>query len=146
MVTCMGPDPVARDIMTTFESCTAPCAEDDACYQNCADALQPTCDANEDSCNTYDACDDQCWGTDSAPADTGRGDAVPTYDDVAPIIDANCAGCHDDFSTFDDVAANRAAMISKVSSGAMPQDQTNWFQTRDGQALLDYLERSPDFQ
>jgi hypothetical protein len=35
-------------------------------------------------------------------------------------------------------------MIARVSSGAMPEGRPTWFQTADGQTLLDFLRNSPE--
>lgn len=40
--------------------------------------------------------------------------------DVAPIVRSACAGCHDNFSTYSQLFADRNSVRSKIVSGQMP--------------------------
>jgi hypothetical protein len=65
---------------------------------------------------------------------------VRTYDEVAPMIARACAGCHaDTFGSLDQVRTWRDAMMSRISSGAMPRNNPNWRETADGKAVLAFL-------
>lgn len=48
---------------------------------------------------------------------------VKSYkNDVAPIINASCAGCHSNFGTYSQLYASRNSIRSNVVSGQMPQN------------------------
>ena len=48
--------------------------------------------------------------------------AVKSYKtDVAPIIRANCSGCHPNFSTYAGLSADRNNVSSQIESGNMPR-------------------------
>ena len=64
----------------------------------------------------------------------------PTYEQVAPMIQRACSGCHADaFGSREKVDAMRDAMLGRISSGSMPRNNPNWRNTPDGQAVLAYL-------
>jgi len=87
---------------------------------------------------------------DAADAAVDAGPAVPTYDDVAPIIAASCTSCHEhaagDFATKDAVAQNGASMLAVIKRGKMPKGNPTFATTPDGQELVKYLTFSPDIQ
>src|SRR5687768_3236980 len=80
--------------------------------------------------------------TDGAPADTDLGDTdAPivvedaTWDDVAPILEARCTGCHQadgvgpmSFATYDDTVPWAAAIKVDTADRIMPP----WLVTGDG--------------
>ena len=71
--------------------------------------------------------------------------AVPTYDEMSPIIAANCGRCHRaTFATLERVRARRPEMLLKLSRGEMPRDEPTWFRSPDGQRLLAFLRESPE--
>jgi hypothetical protein len=41
--------------------------------------------------------------------------------DVAPIIESECSGCHQNYSTYSQVSASQNSIRSAVVSGQMPQ-------------------------
>jgi hypothetical protein len=41
--------------------------------------------------------------------------------DVAPLIESDCSGCHQNFSTYSNLYASRNSVRSMVVSGQMPQ-------------------------
>jgi hypothetical protein len=75
------------------------------------------------------------------------GPAVPTYDQIAPLVANNCAGCHHSaLSTVAKLKTNRSTVIQVVSQGRMPKDNPTWNTTSDGQEFLNYMQNSPDMQ
>ncbi len=81
--------------------------------------------------------------TPNRPADAGP--TAPTYADVKPIIDSTCGGCHrSTFSSVDRIRQKKAAMISLISSGAMPRGNPRWRDTDAGKMVLDFLRTSPE--
>jgi hypothetical protein len=86
--------------------------------------------------------------SDAGARDGGGGDggaAVPTYAEVAPIIQATCGGCHG--ATFDSLAKvkqQKAQMLGAVSVGFMPRGNGNFRNTPDGEKLLDFLRNSSE--
>ncbi|MFO0741270.1 MAG: hypothetical protein U0270_35570 [Labilithrix sp.] len=73
--------------------------------------------------------------------------SVPTYANVAPIINSVCGHCHaSKFSTLEKVKANKSRMFSLINSGRMPKNNPGWRNTADGQDVLDFLAESPELQ
>lgn len=73
--------------------------------------------------------------------------ALPTYNEVSPLIAAHCGSCHhSSFSTLAKVKAHQADMIDVLESHAMPKNDPFWSDTADGQTLLSYLQSSPELQ
>lgn len=72
--------------------------------------------------------------------------AIPTYADVAPLIQESCAGCHPQIGSLEGVRATRDAMLKTISSGLMPRNDRSWRYTDDGQIVLDFLRRSPELE
>jgi PBP1b-binding outer membrane lipoprotein LpoB len=62
---------------------------------------------------------DNATATSYTPTCSG---AVKSYKtDVAPIIQASCSGCHQNFSTYSQLYASRTSVRSMIVSGQMPQ-------------------------
>lgn len=69
-----------------------------------------------------------CSSADTTGTTGGAPAATPSYyRDVKPIVDVKCAGCHVEggiapfsLTTFDEVAAQRAAVKSSIMTGSMP--------------------------
>lgn len=81
--------------------------------------------------------------TDASATDAGP--AMPTYAEEAPVIAQNCGGCHGTkFNTLAKVVQNKAKMVQELQQQKMPKDNPTWSTTADGQALLDFLENSPE--
>jgi hypothetical protein len=149
MLTCIGTDHTARDIMSKYKWCITACPFDDQdCKDKCPDAVTPDCNQHPDSCNLLDSCADKCepdTSTTSTPSTTQ--DNGPTYADVQPILAQACGSCHNgEFSTLSQVKAQRSALISQISSGRMPQGDSSWSTGADGQSVLDFLQNSPEVQ
>lgn len=99
------------------------------------------------------------WTDASAPSDAGPATdsgsvvtdasvpSVPTYAEVAPIINSVCGHCHaSKFSTLEKVKTNKSRMFSLINSGRMPKNNPGWRNTADGQDVLDFLAESPELQ
>lgn len=81
------------------------------------------------------------------PAADASAPTVPSYDDVAPIVQASCAGCHDDqFATLDAIKENGPSMLILINKGRMPKGDPTFKTSPDGQKLVTYLTSSPDLQ
>ncbi len=71
------------------------------------------------------------------------------YRDLAPVISANCSGCHGaaartPLATLAQVKTKKVAMESLVSSGRMPAGRPTWGASADGQKLLTWLRTGAD--
>lgn len=88
----------------------------------------------------------------SAPASTltctppPRPDApIPTYAEVAPIIQQTCSSCHhDEFGSLERVKAMREQMHKMIGGGYMPTYNFEWYESPKGQKVLDFLRHSPE--
>ena len=70
---------------------------------------------------------------------------IPTYAEVAPIINAACGRCHIGvFNSLAKIKQRQASMISVISSGSMPRGNGAWKNSADGQKVLDFLRNSPE--
>lgn len=75
-----------------------------------------------------------------------------TYTELKPIIDANCARCHNadgiadflPFESFADVKPVVKKMADALRTGKMPKDNTGFNATPDGQRLLNWLTTGED--
>lgn len=87
--------------------------------------------------------------TDAGPpaVDAGPGDDVPTYTEVAPLINQTCGGCHHGkFDSLDKVKASAPRMLQMISAGRMPKNNPTWKNTAQGQEVLDFLANSPELE
>ena len=74
------------------------------------------------------------------------GASLATFDEIAPILMNRCGHCHRPtmFATIDRVKTLRDAIVDRLSSGTMPQDEPTWVTTADGHRVLAYLKDSPE--
>ena len=51
--------------------------------------------------------------------------AVKSYsNDVLPVIQSSCDGCHSNFSNYTQISADKAAIRSKIVDGSMPKSSS----------------------
>ncbi|HVH47527.1 MAG TPA: hypothetical protein VM925_34565 [Labilithrix sp.] len=91
------------------------------------------------------ACTAPAGDAGGAVVEGGGGAAVPTYAEIAPILDATCGGCHVGvFNALDKLKKRRRQMIDAVSAGRMPRGRPTWRDSADGQKLLAFLRGSTE--
>ena len=72
--------------------------------------------------------------------------AKPTFATVGPIVKASCGGCHAQFATLAGIKAEKAAMIAKITAGAMPKGNPTWKKSADGKKTLTWLKTGADLK
>lgn len=72
--------------------------------------------------------------------------AKSTFAVVGPLVAANCGGCHAQFKTLAGIKADKAAMIAKISAGAMPKGNPGFKSTADGKKVLKWLKTGKDLK
>lgn len=72
--------------------------------------------------------------------------AKPTFATVGPIVKASCGGCHAQFATLAGIKAEKAAMIAKITAGAMPKGNPTWKKSADGKKALTWLKTGADLK
>jgi hypothetical protein len=101
----------------------------------------------------------------AAPADPAAADTAATADDgteaigttaeeltaltfasVGPKVANTCGGCHAKFKTLAGIKADKAAMIAKITAGAMPKGNPAWKKSADGKKVLKWLKTGADLK
>ena len=72
--------------------------------------------------------------------------AKPTFATVGPIVTGTCGGCHAQFTSLAGIKADKAAMIAKITAGAMPKGNPTWKKTADGKKALKWLKTGADLK
>jgi hypothetical protein len=78
--------------------------------------------------------------------DTAEELTALTFATVGPKVAATCGGCHAQFKTLPGIKADKAAMIAKITAGAMPKGNPAWKKTADGKAVLKWLKTGADLK
>ena len=69
-----------------------------------------------------------------------------TFATVGPKVAATCGGCHAQWKTLAGIKAEKAAMIAKITAGAMPKGNPAWKKTADGKLVLKWLKTGADLK
>jgi uncharacterized membrane protein len=69
-----------------------------------------------------------------------------TFASVGPTVVATCGGCHAQFKTLPGIKAEKAAMVAKITAGAMPKGNPTWKATADGKKILKWLKTGADLK
>jgi mono/diheme cytochrome c family protein len=70
--------------------------------------------------------------------------AALTYKQAGPVITKNCGGCHANLTTLAGVSAKKAAVLAKLSAGAMPPGKPAFSKSAAGKKVLKWLQTGTD--